>query len=128
MKYLLLLSTLALSLMFSSTSSAEWTSVGSTSAGDKYYLDLDRIRKNGGYVYVWILGDKLKPGEDGTMSSKVYREIDCKAFREKGLTYIYYKQPMGEGEGDSNSPSNPEWNYPPPDSMSEFIANEVCAQ
>ena len=48
MKYVLLLSTLTLSLMFSSASSAEWTMVGKTVAGNTFYLDLDRVRKNNG--------------------------------------------------------------------------------
>jgi len=51
MKYLLLLSTLTLSLMFSSASSAEWTWVQEGINGNKYYVDLDRIRKNDGYVF-----------------------------------------------------------------------------
>ena len=83
MKYLLLLSTLTLSLMFSSGSSAEWTSAWSTSAGDKYYLDLDRIRMNDGYLYVWYLTDLIKPTESGIMSVKGYWEIDCKAFHSR---------------------------------------------
>ena len=93
-----------------------------------FYLDLDRIRKNDGYVYVWRLRDYLKPDKWGDMSSKVYLEVDCKAFRYKNLTYIFYKQPMGEGEGVSSNNDNPEWEYPPPESMVEFILNKVCAQ
>ena len=128
MKYLLLLSTLTLSLTFSSASFAEWTLVGENVVGSRFYVDLDRIRKNDGYVYFWTLTDQLKPDEWGGMSTKVYYEGDCKAFRNRGLTYIYYKQPMGEGEGDSDSPSNPEWEYPTPDSVIEFMLNIICAQ
>ena len=127
MKYLLLLSTLTLSLMFSSASSAEWTEVVASTSGTTFYVDLDRVRKNNGYMYVWSLTDYIKPGPNGTLSAKAYKEVDCKGFRQKSLTYIYYKQPMGEGGGDSDSPSNPEWEYPPPDSNLEGILNKVCA-
>ena len=91
-------------------------------------MDLDRIRKNDGYVYVWSLADYLKPNKTGDMSNKLYREVDCKGFRYKGLTYIFYKQPMGEGKGESSSPSNPEWDYAPPESVDETMLNTVCAQ
>ena len=112
--------------MFSSASSAEWTSMGETGSGT-HYLDLDRIRKNGGYVYVWQLENLLKP-RSGIMSTKVYSEVDCKAFRRRGLTYIYYKQPMGEGDGETHSSSNSKWIYPPPGSMGETILSGVCSQ
>ena len=128
MKYLLLLSTLTLSLMFSSASSAEWTSMGETVAGTTYYIDLDRVRKNGGYTYFWYLNNLIKPDDYGHSSNKFYTEVDCKAFRHRTLTYIYYKQPMGEGEGESQTSQNQEWRYPPPDSMSESMLNKVCAQ
>ena len=128
MKYLLLLSTLTLSLTFSSASFAEWTLVGENVVGSRFYVDLDRIRKNDGYVYAWSLSDHLKPNEDGFMSSKSYREVDCKAFREKTLSYISYKQPMGEGEGRTSSPDNPKWRYPPPDSVIEILTNLICSQ
>ena len=115
--------------MFSSASSAEWTLVAtSVGSGEKFYVDLDRIRKNDGYMYVWILQDDIKPDKYGDMSNKIYREIDCKGFRYKSLTYMFYKQPMGGGEGESANGDNPEWKYPPPDSNIEHIMNFVCAQ
>ena len=126
MKYLLLLSTLTLSLIFSSNSSAEWTWCERSFKGDTICLDEDRIRKNDGYVYAWSLEDFYKPTKKGHLSAKVYREIDCKVFRNKNLTYIYYKQLSGEGESESYSPDKPEWHYPPPDSVLENLLNKVC--
>jgi len=125
MKILLLISTLSLSLSFSAGSWAEWTMLSSLE-GDKNYVDFDRIRKVNGLVYYWTLSDYLIPN-NGYVSTKVYNELDCNAFRGKRLTYIHYKQPMGEGYGDSNSPDNPKWNYPPPDSVAELTAQAVCA-
>ena len=98
MRYLLLLSTLTLSLMFSSASSAKWTPI-TYNVDARFFVDLDRIRKNDGYVYFWSLTDRLKPDFYGGMSSKIYREVDCKGFRFKTLTQIYYNQPMGRGTG-----------------------------
>ena len=91
-------------------------------------MDLDRIRKNDGYVYLWSLADYLKPTKSGYMSDKAYREVDCEAFRYKNLTYIFYKQPMGEGEGNSETSRNQEWQYPPPESNIEIMLNFVCGE
>jgi len=58
-KITLLLTTLVFSLtmMFASTSYAEWTEVSEGVDGDTYYVDFERIRKHGGYVYFWYLID-----------------------------------------------------------------------
>ena len=42
------------------------------------------------------------------------------------LTNIMYKQRMGQGNGESYSPKNPEWNYSPPNSLIESILKAVC--
>jgi hypothetical protein len=52
MKKLTLLTVLIFSLMFSSTSFADWTKVSSSGGGaNTFYVDFERIRKHGGYVY-----------------------------------------------------------------------------
>jgi len=70
MRKLTILLALVFSVMFSSTSFAEWKKVGENVDGDTFYVDFDRIRKHGGYVYFWSLGDLLKPFESGTLSVK----------------------------------------------------------
>ena len=45
MKILLTIFTLAFTLMFSSTSFAEWTEVSKNIRGDTFYVDFERIRK-----------------------------------------------------------------------------------
>ena len=55
MKKLTLIFTLLFStVMFSSTSSAEWTEIGENVGRDTYYVDFERIRKVDGYVYFWL--------------------------------------------------------------------------
>ena len=60
------------------------------------------------------------------MSDKVYWQGDCKLFRFKALSGSFHKEPMGKGIGESHSPKNPEWNYPPPDSSMEATLKAVC--
>ena len=126
MKKLTLLTALIFTVMFSSTSFADWTKVGEN-ADATFYVDFERIRKHGGYVYWWVLGDYLKPTELGHLSGKLYNQGDCKLFRYKILSDSYYKEPMGGGtpSTSSNKPDK-EWNYPPPDSSTEVALKAVC--
>ena len=131
MKKLLLIFTLLFStLMFSTPSYGEWTKVSSNKSGDTYYVDFERIRKHGGYVYFWELTDYLKPSEVDrlVLSGKVYYEGDCKIFRFKALSYSFHKEPMGGGTGEVISPPKKEWTYPSPNTVSETILKRVCSR
>jgi hypothetical protein len=112
--------------MFSSSLYAEWTEVGENEDGDTFYVDFERIRKHDGYVYYWELGDFLKRIKFGVLSTKVYRQGDCKLFRFKGLSYSFHKEPMGGGGGIVEEPDT-EWTYPSPTSPFEHILKSVCA-
>jgi hypothetical protein len=129
MKTLIIFLALTFSVMFSSSSYAEWTKVVGSKSGDiiaTIYVDFERIRKHDGYVYWWQLFDLLKPTQEGMLSGKTYNQVDCKLFRYKTLSFSYHKEPMGGGTGDSNSPKNPEWDYPPPNSSIEETLKQVC--
>ena len=113
--------------MFASPAYADWEKVAVGKNGDTFYVDFDRIRTNGGYVYWWDLSDYLTP-QYGVLSSKVYNQGDCEMFSFKSLTIMHYKQPMGEGSvGEINSPPDPKWIYVPPKSSVEGILKQVCA-
>ena len=130
MKKLLLIFTLLFSiLMFSTPSYAEWTKVSKNVDGDTYYVDLERIRKHGGYVYWWELLDYLKPTKHGDLSDIIYKQGDCKLFRFKYLSDTYYNGPMGGGEPDSSSNvPDKNWRYPTPHSAHEATLQRVCSQ
>ena len=117
MKTLLTIFTLLFTLMFSSTSFADWTKV-SENRGGTFYVDFERIRKVDGFVYYWTLSDYIKPTKYGDLSSKIYNQGDCKLFRYKYLSVSYYTQPMGMGthSTSSNKPDK-EWKYPSPNSV-----------
>ncbi len=130
MKKLLPIFTLLFStLMFSTPSYGEWTKTSVNDIGDTFYVDFDRIRKHGEYVFWWGISDYLKPKSVGQWSSRVYRQGDCKLFRFKILSDSYYKEPMGGGESflSSNVPDE-NWSYPPPNSNAEKIIKRVCSQ
>tara|TARA_B100000676_G_scaffold190991_1_gene187833 strand:- start:206 stop:595 length:390 start_codon:yes stop_codon:yes gene_type:complete len=129
MKTLLTIFTLVFAVMFSSTSFAGWTKIGTTENGNTFYVDFERIRKHGGSVYFWVLSDYLKPSKYGDLSSKVYWEGDCKLFRMMRLSASYHTQPMGEGQPSKTGVSkNQQWKYPPPNSAIETILKSVCSR
>ena len=127
MKTLLTIFTLVFTVMFSSTSFAGWTKVSENVHGT-FYVDFERIRKVDGYIYFWWLSDLLKPDKYGNLSYKSYNQGDCKLFRVKILSEIYYKQPMGRGTFKENTFKNPQWKYPPPNSAIETILKSVCSR
>ena len=119
---------LTFSVMFSSTSFADWKKVSKSVDGDTFYVDFERIRKHGGYVYFWNLTDFLKP-EYGDLSVKFYKQGDCKLFRFKNLSSSFHKEPMGGGTVQVIEPKgdNANWKFPPPESSIETILKSVCA-
>ena len=128
MKTLLTISTLVFTVMFSSTSFAGWTKVGESVKGNTFYVDYERIRKHGGYVYFWMLSAFLKP-EEGISSMKTEIEVDCGTPRKyRGLRRLLYKEPMGEGKVVyEDSDEEQEWSCPTPDSIFEAWLKIVCA-
>ena len=112
-------------LMFASPAYADWEEV-SGNVAVTVYVDFDRIRTNGRYVYWWHLSDYLEPSPAGKLSSKVYNQGDCEIFRYKRLSFSFHKQPMGEGSGEIDSIPDTEWNYPSPNSTSEVLLKQVC--
>lgn len=132
MKKLTLIVTLLFStVMFSSTSFAGWTKVMTANhVSDTYYVDFERIRKHGGFVYFWSLSDFLKPLMEEYLSERTYYQGDCGRFRYIYLSMTLYRGPMGAGTTNSSEGTIPKgikgWRYPPPNSIEEAILKAVC--
>ena len=122
-----LLTVLVLSLL-STPVFAEWTKVEENVDGYTFYVDFERIRKHGGYVYFWELLDYLKPSESGVLSHKTYAQGDCKLFRYKDLSHSFHNEPMGLGTGVTVNKPDKEWSYPPPNSSGEITLKLVCSR
>ena len=123
MKKLLIL---LFSMLISFNSYGEWTRYGENSDNDTMYIDYSKIKENNGFVYFWEMIDNLVPSSTGRMSNKAYIQSNCKTTQSKYLTYIFYNQSMGEGEGDPYTPTETEWFYPPPESIIYGIIESVC--
>jgi hypothetical protein len=100
--------------------------MGASAGGDRYYIDLERVRTQGDYRYYWVLEDLLEPDEYGTFSSKSYMKGDCSQLRVQYLSHTYYLQPMGENMESTSNPKKPEWLYASPDSIRESLLQSAC--
>ena len=127
MKFLLTIFTIVFTIMFSSSSFAEWTRLGKNIDGNTIYVDFEGVRKHGGFVYWWDLIDYLKPTKSGKLSDKTYNEGDCELFRFQRLSFVFHDQPMGRDTGNSFSPKKTEWEYPSPGTVNEKILKQVCS-
>tara|TARA_B110000967_G_scaffold189561_1_gene213384 strand:+ start:327 stop:710 length:384 start_codon:yes stop_codon:yes gene_type:complete len=119
---------LLFSILISFNSYGEWTLVTTgINVKNKYYIDFDGVDKNNGYTYYWNLVDFEKLSKWGELSAKVLYEVDCNApLKEKRISSIYYKLPMGKGAISDTSNSPGDWEYASPDSVREQTIKAVC--
>ena len=129
-KLTFLLTLLFSTLMFSSPSYGEWTKVIRSVEGDDHYVDFERIRKHGGYVYFWTMMDFLKPQHGKYFSAQGYNQGDCKLFRHKNLTVAFFGGPMGKGSRRDFEVTGKyaNWRYASPESIQETLLKRVCGQ
>ena len=123
--------TLILLLLISTTCWGEWTKVAEGTSDTDWYIDFERIKKKGEYIYYWVMMDTSEPDAGGYISNMRYEMGDCEMFRKKTLRARAYRQAMGEGESLSIPESAlPEqgWNHPPLDSPVEWILKAACGQ
>ena len=127
MKVLLFLFTiLFLTEILSAPSYAEWTRVGENVSGNIFYVDFEKIKKQGGYVYWWSLLNFVKPLDGKYLSHKVHTQGDCALSRFLTLSSHLHSEPMGRGSNDALKP--PEmWRYPSPNSVNRTILKSVCS-
>jgi len=127
MKQLSLLITLLLSLMFSHACFAEWVKILTDSKGNTSYVDLDRIKVHGEYIYVWTLIDYLLPDDKyGEMSQIIYSRISCNPLRQQNIQFSSYNGPMGQGISETWNAKNKNWKYPLPNSIAEAELETIC--
>ena len=124
MKKLLIL---LFSMLISFNSYGEWTYIIEEEDGDKYYIDNDSIKEHDGYIYWWGLTDYVKP-YSGDLSVEAYFEGDCGINRWRLLSIVFFKQSMGTGQKDIQTPTGEyaNWYYPPSDRIDGMLLNHAC--
>ena len=115
--------------MISFNSYAEWSLVSYSTDKSEYYIDFDRVSKNNGYVYYWVLSNFPFPSAaEGTSSLELY-EVNCSPpVKERRKAYYFYNSTMGK-KG-TRSPvfdtSTGPWEYSVPGSVRERLLEAVC--
>ena len=117
---------LLFSILISFNSYGGWSKITDSVKGHSFYIDENTIRKHNGYLYWWDMVDYISPTDNGIFSVKYYHKGDCGEFRVKALSYIFYKQPMGNGASEVANEEQP-WRYPTPGSIAETMLKNVCA-
>ena len=118
--------TIALLVGSVSVSNAEWTEITENVHGTTFYVDFERIQKNGEYVYFWDLLDRVKPTKHGTLSLISFIEGNCNMFGYRYLQISSYTESMGRGTRSNFDSSPSEWKYASPNSTVEFVLKTVC--
>ncbi len=112
---------------------AEWTDIGSSSAGEvDHYFDVSTIRKSGSTVKMWTLLDLKKARTTLTNGksylSAMYRyEYDCNEEKSRRLSEYVYSGNMKNGdivgEGEYN---DGKWSSIPPESVGATEFKIAC--
>ena len=111
-------------LLLTSQALAGWTQVSKSIEGDIFYADFDRIKRHNGYTYYYMLGDYLTP-KVGDLSVQYYRQVDCKSYRFRTISHVFYKQSMGQGTGQAYNESG-DWETTKKGSINHIVNKMIC--
>ena len=103
-----------------------WKKIGKNIDGDVAYIDLSSIKKVGNKVYYFDLLDYVTPTDQGHLSGKTYKEVNCLDLSFRYLKDFYYLEPMGNGKVDLINDKVGEWHNNTKGSLGERVRQFVC--
>ena len=112
----------------SSIKATKWTKVTTGQNGHSFFIDMNKLNENKGYVFFWQLINYYKKDEYGDLSAKIYVQGDCKIFKFKWLKVAYHKMLMGQDQVKPDKPSKliSAWQFPKLGSTSYAVLEHVC--
>lgn len=89
---------LMVGLACSSHAYAEWE-VQTISADKKVviYADTASLKREGDFVFAWIIYNRSAAAPDGAISSKALNQYDCTQYRARAWQQSFFDAPMGTG-------------------------------
>ncbi len=89
---------LVLGLSCASQAHAEWE-VQTISADKKVviYADTASLKREGDFVFAWIIYNRSAAAPDGAISSKALNQYDCTQYRARAWQQSFFDAPMGTG-------------------------------
>ena len=111
-----------------STKAKEWTKITKGQNGHIFYVNMENLDENKGYIYFWQLINYNDQDEYGDMSAKIYVKAECEIFKFKWVKVSYHKMLMGKDYVKPNNPSKlvSEWQFPSIGSTSYAVLDHVC--
>ena len=102
----------------------DWKKVIVDRSGDSYYVDVDNLKKQNGFLYYSRLEDYLEP-KNGDYSFIRKFKANCSEGKRIWLSDTFYDQPMGKGKitGEINPK---EISYPKPNSIGYVVMRFAC--
>ena len=61
------------------------------------YADTARIKRDGDFVFAWIIYNRSTAAPDGAISSKALNQYDCMQYRARAWQQSFFDGPMGSG-------------------------------
>ena len=117
---------ISIALIFCNSVFADWKKFGDTTDGE-YFVEIDTVQKESGYIFFWKMNDYSKPILDTNFYSvKVYIKGDCKIKKIKTLTYVFYTGRKGTGDSEQQESENKNWKYPVPESVDYSLLKDLC--
>ena len=112
---------------------AAWTNVTSD-VGDSYssYVDLDRVKFEGGHAKIWYLQDfneKFICGfgsDERCLSRELLEEFNCNSAEQRATAIYWFIGNMATGRVVSDNAVNPSWFPVLPGSKDERVMNIAC--
>ena len=107
---------------------SDWTKVTIGQNGHTFFINMNKVIENRGFIYFWQLINYNKKDEYGDLSAKIYIQGDCKNFKFKWLRISYHKMIMGQDEVNLDQPSKlvSGWQFPVTGSTSYAVLDHVC--
>ena len=114
-------------VLTTNVASAGWVKMSENDDAD-VYIDATTIVKNGNLRQVWQLHDEIRRARDGTKSSRILWEYDCKGERVRMISATGHAGSMAAGKKLYNVYKASDWRDIAPETMGENGFKVVCAE
>ncbi len=119
-------------LTFVSTGAmAEWNFLRNGDGGLKAYADLSSIRKTDNGMKVWVMVDYTTIQGNGKfkhLSTRVFKEFDCKDKRERSLSVTLFKGNMTDGDITYTTNNSNDWGNVIPNTIDAEYMSIACGK
>ena len=107
---------------------AGWKEVSKNVEYTSYYVDAEKLKRAGKFIFIWYLVDHVEPRNTGDMSEIHYLKILCRDMRYMRLKSIYFGGNMGMGQvTDDYVPLNfDQWQFPREGTAFSIVVGYAC--